>query len=147
MATVDDEADNFSLLCFCQGFSVLNRRDDVQVLVERYVDPWARHYVSSAMAGDVEAVEDLAAALSNGKRGVIAVAFWRARVRREAFRRLLAAVWEHDHRELIAACSTRRRLALLFRYAAFEMPALPEHVRVWRGTSGLSMARESPRLS
>jgi hypothetical protein len=60
---------------------------------------------------------------------------------RPAFRELLASVWEHDHRWLMASVIQRRQLRSMFRYAEFSIPnALPSRVRIWRGTSGISRA-------
>jgi len=66
---------------------------------------------------------------------------WEYKVEREAYRAFLGATWEHDHRHVIAAAGTRRRLAAMFRYAAFPIPAhIGGTVRVWRGTSALTIA-------
>lgn len=109
--------------------------------IEAYADPWARQYVAAALAGDTDAASALSVALSNPRRGNVVVAFWRAGAPREAFRVLLGAVWEHDHAELIAAASTRRRLRALFRYAQFDTSHLPDVIQVWRGTAGLGVNR------
>jgi hypothetical protein len=106
---------------------------------ERYAEPWCIKDVRPAFDGDVDAMFSLYSGLSNGKRGYLAVAMWNARVAIPAFRACLGAVWEHDHRELIEATKTRRRLGALFNYADFPKPAgLPDVVRVWRGTSHLT---------
>jgi hypothetical protein len=112
-----------------------------QANIEDYVDPWAREYVAPALAGDEEAAFNLAAALSNKKRGVVVVAFWRAKAPKAAFRTLLAMVWEHDHAILVAAAGTRRCLRSIFRYAQFDTGYLPPLIQVWRGGSGISVAR------
>lgn len=109
--------------------------------VEETAESWAIEYVRPAFAGDVKAAMSLSGTLGNANRGFAAVAMWRARIPHPAFRAFLANVWDHDHRYLIAAAQTRRRLAAMFRYAAFPMPAeLPDVVRVWRGTSALDIA-------
>jgi hypothetical protein len=89
--------------------------------VKHIAESFALPYVDRAFGGDV------------------AVAMWHVKVARPAFRVFLASVWEHDHAYLIAAAHTRRRLAAMFRYADFSPPAhLPEVVRVWRGTHGIT---------
>lgn len=103
-----------------------------------YADSWGQKYVAPALAGDVDAAFSLYIALTNKKRGNMAVAFWRARVMREVFRALLGPVWDHDHHELIAAAGNRRRLRALFHYAQFDTSNLPDVVQVWRGASGLT---------
>ena len=116
-------------------------RSLITAQVEQYAEPWAVKYVTPAFAGDAEAAFSLCVALSNSKRGEVAVAMWRAKVPREAFRSYFASAWDHDHRHVINAAGTRHRLAYLFRYAAFPVPAgLPDVVRVWRGTSKLTQA-------
>jgi hypothetical protein len=120
------------------------RSSDLQAFlcqIEAYADPWARQYVAAALAGDINAAGALSVALSNAKRGNVAVAFWRAGAPREAFRELLGAVWGHDHRELIVAAGTRRRLHALFRYAQFDTSHLPDVIQVWRGAAGLGFTR------
>lgn len=109
--------------------------------VERLVEDWAKRYVAPAFAGDSEAAFSLSVALGNDKRGGVAVAMWRAKVARPAYRVFLQSVWEHDHRHLISAAEgSRRRLRAMFRYAAFPVPPeLPEVVPVWRGTSALTI--------
>jgi hypothetical protein len=103
--------------------------------VEQYADECAKRYVAPAFQGDVEAASFLAAALSNAKRGAVALAMWQAKVPQEAFRAYLCSVWLHDHQYVVAAAQTRRRLACMFRYARFELPsALRQVVKVWRGT-------------
>lgn len=110
--------------------------------IEAYVSPWAREYVATAAAGNPDAAETLACVAQNAARGVLAVDFWRLRVERPAFRRLLHAVWEHDHRHLIRAAESRRRLRAMFSYADFQVPDhLPGLVTVWRGTSALPYSR------
>lgn len=95
-------------------------------------------HAHAAFDGDVEAAFSLSVALDNHKRGAVAVAMWRAKVRVEAFQVFLSAVWGHDHRHLIEAAQTRRTLGYMFRYAAFPLPAeLPDVLTVWRGTSSL----------
>ncbi|MBH1979681.1 MAG: hypothetical protein I8H67_15140 [Comamonadaceae bacterium] len=103
--------------------------------------PHEWEYLEAAFNGDVDAAFSLSCALSNDKRGAVAVAMWRAKVKREAFREYFSSVWEHDHRYVIDAAQTRRTLGYMFRYAAFPIPAdLPEVVTLWRGTSKLTIA-------
>ena len=103
--------------------------------------PHEMEHARAAFDGDVEASHSLAFALQNSKRGVIAVAMWRAKVKREAFRNYFSSVWGHDHRHVINAAQTRRTLAHMFRYAAFPLPAeLPDVVTLWRGASKLTIA-------
>jgi hypothetical protein len=117
-------------------------RDLVTWRVEEYADDWAKKYVLPAFQGDAAAASSLSVALSNDKRGEVARAMWQAKVPREAYRAYLASVWEHDHHHVIRAAGTRRRLACMFRYAAFPVPDhVPGTMQVWRGTSGLSLAQ------
>ncbi len=110
-------------------------------VVLRYADPWAMEYVEPAFSGDPDTALELAVALSNDKRGAVAVAMWDAKIPRPAFRMYLEAVWEHDYARLIGAAGTRRRLAAMFRYAAFPLPDfMGETVHIWRGTSGASVS-------
>lgn len=73
--------------------------------------------LEAALAGDVEAASHLIAAADNDKRGILAVAFWRAEVPRPAYQELLESAWNHDHPEVIAATGNRRTLQAMFRYA------------------------------
>lgn len=101
-------------------------------------EPFEIKYVQAAFDGDEDAAFSLSVALSNDKRGAVAVAMWRAKVRREAFRKFFSSVWNHDHRHVIAAAQTRRTLSYMFRYAAFPLPAdMPDTVTIWRGSSYL----------
>jgi hypothetical protein len=103
-------------------------------------DEWAKKYVTPAFRGDPEAASDLAIALGNANRGAVAVAMWQGQVAPAAFRAFLSPVWDHDHHHLFAAARTRRRLASMFRYAAFSLPAnIPATVQLWRGTSGFPL--------
>ena len=103
-------------------------------------EPFEIKYVQAAFDGDEDAAFSLSVALSNDKRGAVAVAMWRAKVRREAFRKFFSSVWNHDHRHVIAAAQTRRTLSYMFRYAAFPIPdEVPDVIRVWRGTSKLNL--------
>ena len=111
---------------------------DFHLQILDYADSWGQKYVAPALAGDVDAAFSLYVALTSKKRGNMAVAFWRAGAPREVFRRMLGAVWDHDHHELIAAAGTRRRLRALFHYAQFDTSNLPDVVQVWRGASGLT---------
>ena len=100
--------------------------------------PWAAEYVEPAFAGDVDAAGNLVVALSNAERGAVALFMWRAKVPVDAFREYFSNAWDHDHRYVIEAAQTRRRLGFMFRYASFTLPAeLPDMVTVWRGTSHL----------
>ncbi len=101
-----------------------------------------RHLEPALVDGDVEAAHGLYCAVKSRDRGDLALALWRARMPVPAFRTVLAAAWDHEHRELInAARCWRVPLRELFRYAAFEIPAgTPEIVTVWRGTSALCLA-------
>jgi hypothetical protein len=100
--------------------------------VSQYVDPWAVRYVEPAFSGDPEAALCLAAALSNDKRGAVAVAMWEAKIPRPAFRAYLGGAWNHDHAWVIGAAGTRRRLAAMFRYAAFPLPDARVARHIWR---------------
>jgi len=108
-------------------------------------EPHEWKYMEAAFDGDIDAAGMLTATLRNDLRGAVAVAMWRAKIKREAFREYFLGVWEHDHRYAIAAAQTRRTLGHMFRYAAFiPPPDVPERLTVWRGTSKLSM-RDSLR--
>lgn len=108
---------------------------------EKNAYPHEAEYARAAFDGDVEAAFSLSCALENHKRGVVAVAMWRCKVPREAFRAYFSSVWDHDHRWVIDAAKTRRCLAYMFRYAEFPIPdELPDVVRVWRGSSKLNMS-------
>ena len=97
--------------------------------------------MEDAFNGDVEAALSLCVALGNDLRGVVAVAMWRAKVKREAFREYFSSAWVHDHRYVIDAAQTRRTLGYMFRYAAFPIPVeLPDVVTLWRGTCKLTIA-------
>ena len=104
--------------------------------LEKNCQPFEWEHAASAFDGDVDAAFSLSVALRNELRGVVAVAMWRAKVPKPAYRAFLGPAWDHDHREVEAAAQNRRTLAYMFRYAAFELPAeLPDVVTVWRGTS------------
>ena len=110
--------------------------------VSRFTDRWAVEYVEPAFSGDPDAALELAAALSNKKRGVVAVTMWDAKVPRPALRVYLESAWDHDHGYVIGEARTRRRLAAMFLYAAFALPDfIGKTVSVWRGTRGVSAAR------
>lgn len=110
--------------------------------VERIAEPWALEHVRPTFGGDAESAFSLCAALGNCSRGVVAVALWTAKVPKPAFRAYLASAWDHDHRHVIEAVGTRRRLAAMFRYATFPKPEGAQHtVRVWRGTSAMTLAQ------
>ncbi len=116
-------------------------RDYMVMNVENIAEERAKEYIRPAFNGDAKAAFSLSIALSNEKRGVAAVAMWRAKVPIDAFRTYFSSVWDHDHRHVTAAAGTRRRLACMFRYAAFPLSRdLPDVVRVWRGTSFLTIA-------
>jgi hypothetical protein len=123
-------------------FSPVPRRELFARSVERYAVQCAKEYVLPAFSGDAEAAFSLSCRLTNEQRGHVAVAMWEARVAKPAFRRFLESVWNHDHRYVIAAARTRPRLASMFRYADFDAPdGLAGPIRLWRGTSGVPMAR------
>ncbi|MFP6558546.1 hypothetical protein WJ542_09510 [Paraburkholderia sp. B3] len=103
--------------------------------------------MEAAFSGDPNAALELAVALDNPKRGAVAVAMWDAKIPRPAFRKYLEAVWEHDYARVIGAAGTRRRLATMFRYAAFPLPDfMGPTVRVWRGACGASEMPGANRL-
>ena len=118
-------------------------RDYIRFYVERVAEPsWAVKFIGPTFDGDEDAAFTLSFSLSNEMRGEVAVALWQAKISKPAFRAYFASVWDHDHRYVIEAAGTRRRLAAMFRYAAFPLPdELPERVRVWRGTSALTLAQ------
>lgn len=106
---------------------------------ERACEPYEIKTMKAAFDGDVEAAGILSVSLKNDLRGEMAVAMWRAKVPKPAFREYLQSAWDHDHDRVVAAAKTRRTLASLFRYADFPLPGeMPEAVNVWRGTSRLS---------
>jgi hypothetical protein len=108
--------------------------------LEKHAAPHELKHARAAFDGDTDAAFSLSVALGNYKRGVVAVAMWRAKVPVEAFRAYFSSVWDHDHRHVIDAAISRRTLAHMFRYAAFPLPAeLPDVVTLWRGTSKLPL--------
>ncbi len=66
-------------------------------------EPHEWKYMEAAFDGDIDAAGMLTATLRNDLRGAVAVAMWRAKIKREAFREYFSGVWEHDHRYAIAA--------------------------------------------
>ena len=112
--------------------------------IKKHMPAYVAEHIEATVQGDADAALSLNVAMSNHERGLVAVALWRAKIPLPAFREFLAATWEHDHRHLIHAAQTRRRLASMFRYAAFILPSdLPDMVPVWRGTSKLSQAQSA----
>ena len=111
--------------------------------------PYALVHLDSAVAGDAEEASMLAGcAAPNEWRGIIAVTFYLLRVPNPAFREALLCVWEHDHRELIAAAETRNRLRAMFRYADYPAPSfLPDTVQIWRGTSAMNPKKTARGLA
>ena len=106
---------------------------------EKHDHPHVLKYALPALDGDAEAAFTLSHTMSGQELGAVAVAMWRCKVPRPAFRAYFGSVWMHDHREVETAAQTRRTLAYMFRYAAFELPAdLPDVVTVWRGSSALT---------
>lgn len=109
--------------------------------VSEFADPWAVKYVEPAFNGNPDAAFSLCVALSNEKRGAVAVAMWKAKVPNPAFRTFLESAWMQDHDYVIDAGGTRRCLAAMFRYAAFPIPEfIADAVRVWRGTAGIPVS-------
>lgn len=108
--------------------------------------PWVIEYLKPALAGNAEAATNLIFAAKNNQRGILAVDYWRMKAPRDAYRGLLQAAWEHDHREVMRATG-RRTLRAMFRYARYEIPALPDPVRAWRGTSGVSVRTATKGIS
>lgn len=102
--------------------------------------PFEWRHAASAFGGDVDAAMSLCVELPNELLGAVAVAMWRTKVPRPAYRAFFGNAWRREHREVEAAAQNRRTLAYMFRYAAFELPAeLPDVVTVWRGTSHISI--------
>jgi hypothetical protein len=111
-------------------------------------DDFERKYVEPAFNGDVEAAFSLAVSLDHPERGLVAYLMWRARVEQAAFRSFFGTVWEHSHRYVVVSIETRRRLAAMFRYAAFPVPeSLDDVVTVWRGVHGISIAKAATGYS
>ncbi len=97
-------------------------------------------HIEDTVQGDALAAVMLNISLSDYDRGVMALWLWKAKIPLSAYRPFLSSTWTHDHRYLVRAAQTRRRLESMFRYAAFPLPEeLPDTVRVWRGTSKLSL--------
>lgn len=123
-------------------------RDYCLQQIKQHIESYALQYLEPAFNGDVQAAESLVLALGNEKRGTVAVAMWQAKVERLAFRAFLAAAWEHDYAYIISAAETRRRLAAMFSYAEFSLPKhLPEIVRIWRGTHGITLRQAAKGFS
>jgi len=107
---------------------------------ERLCELYEIKTMKAAFDGDVEAAGTLSVSLKNDLRGEMAMAMWRAKVPKPAFREYLQSAWDHDHGRLIQAAKSRRALASMFRYADFPLPVdLPELVTVWRGTLSLTL--------
>jgi hypothetical protein len=96
-------------------------------------------YIAPVLAGNVDSARSLAWALSNDQRGVIAVILWQAKIPVPAYRVFLEEIWVHNHREVINAVGTRRRLRAMFRYAQFDTSGQPDTIQVWRGTWGIDI--------
>jgi hypothetical protein len=117
-------------------------------MIESGAPEFIAKHVRPAFSGDVDAAYALSALLPNRERGWMARTMWRTKVPRPAFRAFFSCVWDHDHREVIAAAETRRRLAFMFRYADFPLPDwMPDTVRAWRGTSALPFAEAAAGYS
>ncbi len=117
-------------------------RDTLRQRMMNDAEPHAVRHIGPTFDGDPESAWSLSIALRNTSRGIYAYALWRAKIPVPAFRAFFGSVWEHDHREVIAAAKYRRTLQSMFRYAAFPLPDhLPPVVRVWRGTSALTQAK------
>lgn len=111
---------------------------------KKHMPAYVAEHIEATVQGDADAAFSLNVAMSDHERGLVAVALWRAKIPLPAFREFLALTWEHDRRHLIRAAQTRRRLASMFRYAAFKLPSdLPDTVSLWRGTSKLSQAQSA----
>lgn len=125
-----------------QGHGMTTAAEIFRATLVQHVQKTMPSYISKHIEGTVQGDERAAGALNiclnDADRGFMAVWLWRGKVPLSAYRPFLESVWAKDHRHLIEAAQTRRRLASLFRYAAFPLPEeLPDTVRVWRGTSKL----------
>ena len=123
-------------------------RWSVQNWVEQIAESFSLEYVAPTFAGCTESALSLAASLSNEKRGLVAVALWKAKIPRDAYREFLQSVWMQDHRHLIEAAGNRRTIAHMFDYAAFPIPVwMPPTVTVWRGVHGISIKQAKQGFS
>lgn len=122
-------------------------REIIRQQFREHLEPWAQRHIDGALAGDPDAAKRLVLAASNAKRGMVTVGLYKAGTPNPAFRAALGSVWDHDHRELIEAAGTRRRLMAMFRRGDFPLPATEERVTIWRGTSALTKWQAERGLS
>lgn len=108
-------------------------------LIDESLPGYAAKHLDSAIAGDCGAASALVASSPNELRGVIAVYFYLVAAPLSAYRSVLSDAWIHDYGAVVAASKTIKRLRAMFRQAAFPIPdSLPDPVRIYRGTSGVS---------
>lgn len=133
-----------------------NMKDFARTHLNNILEPWAIQHIEPALAGDADAAQSLVFCANNNKRGAIALLFYLADVKKDAYRTALLDVWEHDHRHLLGALGYNRdplwlvriKLNQLFRHAECSLPPeLPETLTIWRGTSALSRQKAANGFS
>jgi len=96
-------------------------------------------YLDAAFKGSPEAVKKLMLKIPEEDCGMLAVALYNYGIPFVAFREALEPAWQLDIGGLIAAAGNRRTLHAMFKYAAYPLPKkIPNILKVWRGTSGVS---------
>jgi hypothetical protein len=99
---------------------------------------FAQRYLAGALAGDLGEVLLLLDGTLRGHRGACLHALHSAGLAPDVFRAALLAGWNHDH-DVLRATISSHTLRAMFRAARCPLPDhIPETVRIWRGTWGLS---------
>ena len=106
----------------------------------RKESPWVDlGRVKRVADGDLTAAEELVYSLRNQDRGALVKWVFETPHNIDIKRKVLALVWEHDHRQVIHCAGNQRKLMNWFREADFSVDHLPETFSVWRGTSHLTL--------
>lgn len=107
--------------------------------------PILRRQLRRLLAGDVGAAEAIACIAPNHWRAQIVRELWQAGLTNEPLRRLLQAVWQHDHSRMYAHCPD---LHMMFMEADYPLPDwIGETVTAWRGAAGISPSQVAHGLS
>lgn len=111
-----------------------------------FVGPGNMDDLVRAIHGDVDAAGKLVLRVPKNALAATVGLFFVLKGPVEPFRVLLESALKHDGVHLAGGIGLKR-LPDVFRYAQFELPDLPETMRIWRGTNGVSKRKATNGIS
>ena len=113
--------------------------NQIEIQLRAITPAWGQRHIEETLNGNTDAAFSLFCSMNDTQRAAATILLFQ-QIPVSVYQVILGSTWNQAHRHIIAAAKEAFiEIADLFQYAAFPVNHLPERIRVWRGSSALTI--------